>query len=306
MKRYQQTKHALGSDVILTLVVAGDLQPQELFDDLWQTIDAFEQRFSRFLTTSELTRFNHGAGARQQVSAPFHDILLAARQQASRTDGLYNPLILPALQHAGYKGSWPTPEAVVKSLDYSERKTAPWDAIQIGDTWAEIPEDTALDFGGIGKGYLLDELGLKLQTLPGYWLSLGGDILCAGTDAVGQQWSVGVQSALQTDQSVMTLIVRDASMAIATSGTTKRKGTSKEGSWHHLIDPRTGKPASTDIATATVCTRHATDADILAKCLVLVGSDQAERFIRDHSIDNALWQTEDGTLKKVGTLWSTP
>lgn len=309
MKRYQEAKRALGSDVLLTAVLADDVDPRAIFEVLWQKIDRFEQRFSRFLATSELTSFNHSAGKRQQVSTEFLDLLAASKSLAEKTSGLYNPFILPALQQAGYKGSWPHPEIVEAAVNYERRNFATWTEIKLGENWAQIPQGTALDFGGIGKGYLLDELAacLHAQRVKHFWLSLGGDILCSGYDLDGAAWQIAVQSAVEVSRNITTVIGDGDLFAVATSGVTKRKGETIDGTWHHLIDPRTGKPASTDILTTTVVTDKAVEADVFAKCLVIVGNGEAVKLANLLGVRNVFVQYKDsgGTMesKKIGDIW---
>ncbi len=309
MRRYQQTKQALGSAAYLTLVVPTNRQPDDLFADLWRYIDEFEQRFSRFLAISELSACNKAAGSKHMVSPEFRQLLVIARDMSERTGGLYNPFVLPALQRAGYKGSWPYPDEISASLDFAGRQSASWRDIQIGKDWIMIPKNTALDFGGIGKGYLLDELAARLRAraVDSYWLSLGGDIVCAGLDDPGIPWEISIQDAVHENNRVAYVSNQGNDLAVATSGVTKRKGTSAHGAWHHLIDPRTGEPALSDVLTATVCAESATEADVYAKCLVIVGSTETDTFMESVTIRNVLLQqTGSGTtsiVQKKGLVW---
>ena len=219
MERYQQQFQALGSAVLITLVTKKDsAYAQKLFRQINLHIIKFEQQFSRFLTDSELTQFNDRAGV--IVSQSFLRILEVSKDLAESTAGLYNPFILPALQRAGYIVSWPNQGAKKAINDYSNRKTTLIDNLIIGDSWAKIPKDSALDFGGIGKGYLLDELSRMLSNkkLSGYWLSLGGDIICAGCDLDNENWRVAIQDARDVSKIIDYISNQDGNiLAIATS-----------------------------------------------------------------------------------------
>jgi len=301
MQRLQQTRHALGSTAYLTVVFDDHVPSETVFDTLWQQIDAFEQRFSRFLPDSELSGCNRTAGSQQPISAEFRALLVTTQVMAERSQGLYNPFILPALQRAGYRGSWPQPHIRDEALNYENRvAVVDWREMTIGDTWVHIPKNTALDFGGIGKGYLLDRLDetLKALDVAGYWLSLGGDILCSGHDVSGEFWQIGIQHAKRETDTVATVTNHGQKLAVATSGTTKRQGVS---------DPRTGQPAKTNVLTATVSADTATSADVTAKCLVIAGDVSAEATLKAMEEQNALLQIIDGKNPKViqlGTVWS--
>lgn len=296
MERRQHQIHALGSQVYLTLIAHPDFPFDEQFVALQEHIESFEQRFSRFRPDSELTQFNERAGNVTDVSDEFKALLTASKRMSVETNGTYNPFVLPALQQAGYKGSWPSPDKLAGASDFSARKVVPSSELLIMRHAACIPAGTALDFGGIGKGYLLDELVKLLKTADttGYWLSLGGDIACAGFDLDNTPWAVGVQHATDLDSTVATIKNTDGKpLFIATSGVTKRRGYGANGAWHHLIDPRTGKPATTDILTVTVSATSGVDADVFAKTIVINGGDQAKTLEQSDRIQAYVLQYVD-------------
>ena len=296
MPRFQQSQHALGSEVILTLV--GDDEPQigGLFDTLWREIRLFEATFSRFQPDSELTHVNQQAGLQTEVSIEFLRLIQQVKIMVKRSEGLYNPFILPGLQAAGYKGSWPNPAQHDESMDFSARRTVQPEALVVGPNWIKIPAKSALDFGGIGKGYLLDQLSAQLQLakLTGYWLSLGGDLICAGKDTDDKLWRIGLQQADALGEAAYIENSDGTALAVATSGITKRRGSG----WHHIIDPRTAKPAKTDVLTASVALPDGVEADIFAKCLVIIGSQEATGFASRHKIKDFLLQS--GPIENIG------
>lgn len=291
MNYLQQTKHALGSEAQLTLVTSDQDNAAQLLDELWDRIDRFEAKFSRFRAASELSTVNAAAGKRTDVSDAFIRLLRTSIDYSRTTDGLFNPLTLPQLQQAGYIGSWPAPGNFNKDLDYRQRQVANPADIQLGDHWIVLPGNSALDFGGCGKGYLLDALSVYLDSQPlgGYCLSLGGDIICTGLSPQGTPWQIGLQHASQPAHDIRTLVLGGpAKQAMATSGTTKRRGKG----WNHLIDPRTNVPTTSTILSATVVDTSALAADIYAKCLVLVGQDKAKEWATQRAITQAVLQCQ--------------
>lgn len=287
----QQAKHALGSDAVLTVVAASPGQAKTLLRVLWQHIDEFEARFSRFRIDSELSRFNTQAGSEVAVSSEFYNLLVTTRQMNLDTDGAYNPFILPALQQAGYIGSWPETKKADARLDFSSRHIHPISSLVVTKGRATIPADAALDFGGIGKGYLLDKLAdiAHAKHVKGYWFSLGGDIICQGYNEAGEPWRIGIQAAEDPLTAVAYATNGDGGrMAVATSGVTKRRVSKGSGSWHHLIDPRTGLPTDSDILTATVVGPKAVRADVYASCAVLLGSSSAQKFLSQKLVSGLL------------------
>jgi thiamine biosynthesis lipoprotein len=300
MKRLQERRTALGSDCLLTLVVEPERDVTDIFASLWRDIVEFEQRFSRFLETSELSKLNRMSGTKVSISMQFQTLLETCTSMSQLSDSLFSPFILPSLQQAGYIGSWPEPTSFKPDLNYQDRKqVATSSLIELGKGWAKIPNDTALDMGGIGKGYLLDQLAGQLHrsNVSNFWLSLGGDIICSGQDLEEEAWNIGVQAVGGTGRTVkMITNSQKKTLAIATSGTTKRKGSHNSKAWHHIIDPRTGMPAETDIATGTVTAETATWADVAAKCLVILGSEVAIDFCKRHELKACLQLTSGEVL----------
>ncbi len=289
--QYYQESIALGSKTGLSLVSkAPSTKIESLYHELWKAIFLFERRFSRFLPDSELSMFNNNAGLKQTISPEFRDILMATKKIANETGGIYNPFILPALQAAGYRHSRVPGHEQDAVDDHSKKSVASIDRLEVSDNWARIPYGTALDLGGCGKGYLADLLRAKLPNIvTGYWLSFGGDIAVSGHDEHNQPWAITVESADDPLRNIATVSSAKIN-AVATSGTIVHRGKKANRSWHHIIDPRTRRPAKTDVLLSTVCDSSALRADVLASCAVILGSNRGLQFLKDHGVKAALLQ----------------
>lgn len=297
LRELSQTKLALGGNVTIAMVTAMPIdEGDKIFEVLWRQVFTFERQFSRFTPKSELTLFNRLQGVRTNISTEFKDLLTHTKKLSLETDGLFNPFILPLLQKAGYmKSAMPGFENDAK-IDYTGRRLVGVEKLEIGDDWATIPYGTAIDMGGIGKGYLADQLCRTLDGLPiqGYWMSLGGDVATSGKDANGNNLSLNIQSAKNLDEkSVWIVDCPIKYSAAATSGTFRRKNQFSNKSWHHIINPLTLEPVVTDVRLATVCADTATRADVLASCAVILGSKKAPNFLKKHGIKSALLQCVD-------------
>lgn len=302
LKSYSQTTIALGSQT--TFVVVSDATSPtttEIFQKLWQLTFNFERQFSRFLPASELSTFNNTAGIRTPVTTEFHDLLVAARTLSLQTGNLYNPFTLPALQAAGYRHSHVPGYEHDPLDDHSAKTVVAADNLTIGDDWAEIPYGTALDMGGIGKGYLADKLAQALPaTLGGYWLSLGGDIVAAGYNELSQPWHVAIQDAANLEHdSPYSLAAGGSSFGLATSSILNHRGRHNGVDWHHIIDPRTNLPAVSDVRLATVYGTDAMTADVLAKVSIVLGPKTAWKTIQPLGALALLLQYE--TYSKIMT-----
>jgi thiamine biosynthesis lipoprotein len=265
----------------------------------------FEKRCSRFLPGSELSAFNRAAGVRQQVTPEFRDVLAAARRMADDTDGLFNPFVLPALQRAGYRHSLVPGHQDDNSDDVADRRVVAADKLEVGADWARIPYGTAIDLGGCGKGYIGDVLArqaLEVSGLQGFWFAIGGDVISYGKDDQGQPWTIYLQPDPKSDDRIGEVAAPDGGLlAVATSTSLYRRGTHSGKDWHHIIDPRSGQAAESDVTVATICDSSLLKADVLASCAIITGSQELEAWLRPRAVQAAAWLASDSTsLHTIG------
>jgi thiamine biosynthesis lipoprotein len=302
-----QTRIALGSPITLTLATdASVTQMDDFFRQLWLEIFTFEQRFSRFLPASELSQFNRSAGVRLAVSHEFSALLSAAKTMADMTGGLYNPFVLPALQRAGYIKSMVAAHSSDKVDDFTGRSVVAADRLEVGSDWASIPYGTAIDLGGCGKGYAGDLLAAQADKWPevkGYWFSLGGDVIAHGHDENGESWIIQVEDTTHENSIIGECRTSGKhACAVATSSVLRRGGEQGGQRWHHIIDSTTGRPAETDIETASIAAPTLLEADVLATCAVVLGSEAAPDFVAARGASGVLLQRKQAPATFSGNL----
>jgi thiamine biosynthesis lipoprotein len=244
------------------------------------------------MQSSELSQFNRAAGTRAAITPEFRSVLLAAKHMADASGGLFNPFILPALQRAGYRQSMVPEFTNDEQDDHSAKRLVAATALEIGDGWAGIPYGTAIDLGGCGKGFIGDvlaDMADKQDGLSGYWFSIGGDVVTAGCDERGEPWTVYVtphisdisqQSRLASATAPSTSM--DTHFAVATSTVSFRT--------NHIIDPRDGKPANTNIVLVTTCGDMLLEADVFASCAIILGYPKAVSWLKQHVPQGAFLQ----------------
>ncbi len=286
-----QTCEVLGGTAEFRIVTEDSTHVEEAFRDLWTHVFDFEQQFSRFRHESELMKFNEHAGERVEVSSLFRELLCETKHFGEVTRGAFNPFILPGLERAGYTTSMTEGHSTLAT--YATRAIVPVSALEVGETWARIPRDTALDLGGIGKGFLADYLARTLAPCASsFCLSLGGDMSVSGEEPRGP-WTIDVESSIHRDYAIGTYTHPNASsFGIATSGTHRVK---QGRSQAHLIDPRTGMTVETPYRTCTVVARNAVSADVLASCVLIEGVALAQRLFEERLVDAILLQGDSET-----------
>jgi thiamine biosynthesis lipoprotein len=251
---------ALGGDCEIYAV---DLSAERLdWGEAW--VRDKHERLTRFTASSEVSRFNAHPGRWVEVSPLLEGLLRECLRAHDVSNGLVNAAVLPALLAAGYTRTFvegPTP------MTATARPPELPDVLEVHTGTARLRAGAAIDLGGIAKGWLADRLAAELGANS--LVNLGGDLYAHGGGETGDGWPVGIGGE--------TVLLLD--MGAATSGTRKR-------AWgadlHHLIDPRTGEPARTDLAEVSVIARTGADAEILAKTALLLGLAKAPEFLSSH------------------------
>lgn len=290
---------ALGTYVQLTVADATRLdEAQARAHALLADVD---RTCSRFRDDSDLTRANRGSGGWVDVDPLLVAAVEAALGAAHETDGLVDPTLGRSLVALGYdadigevRGRADDPSAVpVPAVPDA------WRAVGVRDGAVLVPFGTALDLGATGKAFASDLVATDLAArgIPCI-VSLGGDIAIgvpadlAGDDGAGPvDWPVSVCE--RPDDPPQQTVYLDRG-GLATSSTLNRR-------WgagvHHLLDPRTGRPATGTWRTVTVTAATAVEANTATTAAVVLGPDAPAWLVqRDLA---ARLVADDGTVTHV-------
>ncbi len=258
---------AMGTDAHV-IVVGGDPQ---LGERAKQRIDELEQRWSRFIATSEVSALNERAGAWVEVSAETQLLVERAIEGWRLSAGRVDPTVLGAVLRAGYDRSFADLPAEGEPI------TSPLligcTDIGVRDGSVRLPAGTGFDPGGIGKGLAADLVSAEVMAAgaDGVCINLGGDLRVRGVPPGGDGWIVAIEHPSKREP-LARVGVRDG--AVATSTTLERTWRSGGEARHHLIDPVTGEPSTTDIELVTAIAGDGWVAEVLAKAVLLRGSDR--------------------------------
>jgi thiamine biosynthesis lipoprotein len=223
-------------------------------------------RLSRFDPDSELSRLN----ADPRIEVPASDLLCrlagAVHWAGDASRGLVDATGLDAVEAAGYRGHW-DPSRGARTLDWMPGASGPlpgaWRCVGTVGGAVVRPRGVRLDSGGLAKGLVADEIAALLGDCDDWAIDCGGDLRVGGR--LARLRTVEVRDPVDEGGVVHRLTVRRS--AIATSGVTRRR-------WrggHHLIDPRTGRPADTGVVQATALAPTGLEAEVRAKAALLAG-----------------------------------
>jgi thiamine biosynthesis lipoprotein len=264
-------------------------------------LDRLDRLCSRFREDSELSRANARTGRAQKATPELRAAVEVALAAANETDGLVDPTIGRALRDAGYDRTF---ALVRRRGGWTIRPAQPPQArhgvvVDNEQQALEIPHGVELDLGATAKAQEADDAAHELATVfrTGVLVSLGGDIAVAGAWP-GDGWCVRIADDHAAPHDVGGPLVSLQTGGLATSGTTVRRWPTSTGEAHHLIDPRTGRPAETPWRTVSVAASSCLAANIAATAAVVLG-DVAPDWLSSRSV-HARLVTRAGAVRYVG------
>ena len=289
-------------EVAVVAVSSRRREAESALQGVEQLFRAAEATLSRFRLDSELTALNAATGEPFRASPLLFSAVTAAVEASRATNGLFDPTVLGMLIAAGYDRSFEL-LSEEREVEASPLGTAAvWSDIQLDPATATIvlPAGCGLDLGGIGKGWTVDRAVESLSAFPNFAIDAGGDIAVGGRQSDGSLWNIGVEDPLGIDRDVLQLELTDC--AIATSTVAHRRWRFGDRGQHHLIDPRTGRPARSGILAATVIARSVAQAETLAKAALLLGPTAGVHFLDGMDDVEGLAVLDGGYVQRTAGL----
>jgi len=271
----------------------------------------WEASLSRFRDDSELGALNRADGKPMQVSRTMWQVIEAALDAARKSEGLVTPTLLDAVKAAGYdRGFDSLTTSGVSANTMALKPVGDWRAIErdANTRTVRLPRGMQLDFGGVAKGWAADQAARRLSAVAPALVDAGGDIAMSDAMANGDAWPIAIADPLNPEADLDLLMVSHG--GVATSGRDYRRW-QRDGKWqHHIIDPRTGAPAETDVLTATVVAPTTVEAEVAAKIALILGSQRGLQWIEARSKLAGLLVLEDGQVVRSrrldGYAWTEP
>ncbi len=267
---------------------------KKLLEEIQHCADEFNQRYSRFVTSSWV--MNLRAGQTYDLSEQDLSLFTLYEQLNDLSGGLFTPLIGQLLSQAGYDAEYSLQVGSITAIpDYAQ-------VVERRGRQLHVFQDTTLDFGAAGKGYLVDLLGALCERrgIHNYLVDGSGDMRHRQSGDVELGISkkseisgirVGLEHPLDQQQAIG--VVQLSNQSIAGSASNRRKW----GEWHHIVNPRQRMPVREIVATWVIVDQDQSYptmvADALATALFLVEPKQlAAHFPFDYVIYH-----QDGTVK---------
>jgi len=254
---------------------ATTVQVLDAIEEAFGEFDRIVKKYTRFNENSELSNLNRQPEKWVEVSDEFFWLIEYMLKLAKKTHGAFDPTIIDFLEVYGYDKNYdfskldnPELDNLVKKIA-SERKS--WEDIEMNKKTKEVKlaKNQKIDLGGVGKGYAIDCAFEKLKKVSdNFLIDAGGDMRASGVNEKGELWKVGMKDKKFGVEELIGYIELD-NEALACSGSWSRQ----VKQFHHLIDPKTGKPKNT-LRTIFVQAKDGITSDSWATALFVLGDEE--------------------------------
>lgn len=269
-------------DGIPTLVRFTPADPR-LAAQIWAYFQRIDAVFNDYRPDSEVGRLNGAVKpGRFAVSADMRDALDLARTGFQLSGGTFDITVRPLRQlwREAQKTGVPPDEAQLAAA----RRAAGFDKIALEGQAVRLAAGIELDFGGVIKGFAVDHaVGLLRQHgVQAALIQMGGETATFGMSARGRPHIIGVRHPDQTATVWTRLIDPGTGLSGSTSGNYERPTVIAGKTFYHIVDPRTGRPANTDVLSASVVFPTVGKnglADALTKAVVLLPVAESLRIV---------------------------
>jgi FAD:protein FMN transferase len=265
-------------------------------------IDRWAAHLSRHSDLSDLSALNADPRSAVDVRPTLAAALLAGLVAADASEGFTDITLLDSRLLAEGVGDsvGRTPASRLTEWQIRSGKR--------GSAVVNRPPGLRFDLGGVGKGWLADRALHLMSGWPSVVVDADGDL--AIRCAPGKFWEIGIDDPRESDSQIATLYLKVPSRGepgrwgVATSGISIHRWNVDGVTTHHLIDPRTGRPAETDVVQATVIAGSALRAEALAKAAVIAGRDDGFALLERAHVAGAVLLTTSGDVLALPTTLS--
>ena len=270
----------MGTRAELTLEIADEQGARAAAEEARTELARIEALMSEWRPETPISKVNAAAGKEAvAVPAELYEVIARALELARLSDGAFDP------SWAAMRGIWKFGDAqdgTVPDAAAIEAKRALVDYRKVTldpkahTVFLQRP-GMALGLGGIAKGYAVDRVValLRARGLTAFTVKVGGDLFAAGKKGGTAPWRVGVRDPRDAAKIFAVLELTDASFS--TSGDYERSFVKDGIRYHHIIDPRTGRPATASRSVTARCP-SAYLADSVTKPVFILGPERGIPF----------------------------
>ena len=259
-------------DTVMSLKIWGGEDSQTACRE---ALYALQNTWSATHEDSLISRLNRGEAA--ELTEEERSLLNAVEALSARTGGAFDPRLGALCEAWGF---------------YGQNYRVP-DARQIAGALAQSKWDMGASIKGYAGNVLVDIL--EKTGAQRAVLNMGGNVQTFGQKEDGSPWLVAVQDP-RGGSGYVCLISVTGTCAVVTSGDYQRYFEENGVRYHHILDPGTGYPADSGLASVTVICKDGLTADALSTALFVMGLEEGSRFWRESEDFEAVFIRKDGSI----------
>lgn len=275
---------ALGTTAEITTLDAASLS--DAIDVLERELDAIDRACSRFRADSEVSRLVGSGGQWMPASRLLRQALAAGVDAAAATGGAVDPTVGASMRALGWDADFRVVVSRREPVRIELVPAADWQRIEIDDERGRVrvPAGVLVDLGATAKALAADRAAAAAFRATGssVLVNLGGDIAVAGPAPAGG-WPILVTDDHRAPSLADGQTVAIAAGGLATSSTTVRRWRTTDGITHHILDPRTGRPAAEVWRTVSVAASTCVGANTASTAAIVLGED-APRWLESAGV----------------------
>ncbi len=280
--------------ISITLYGGGD---REILNECIELCEKYDKMLSRTREDSELYRVNTelSQSGRAYASEELCTLIRDALQVGDISGGAFDITIGAVSSLWNFAASEP---ALPDDRDIKDAlNTVSYSSVSVTGNLITARRGTILDLGAIAKGYIADRLKEYLISNGVFHaiVNLGGNVLCVGSNADGEPFRIGVKKPFSQNGEISAVLEIDDQSAV-TSGAYERYFILDNVLYHHILDPKTGYPARSDIQSVTVISEQSELGDALSTTCFILGLDKALELINEMEGVYAMFINDKGDV----------
>lgn len=273
-----------------------DRHKEEVLESSMELCRELEQKFSRSVETSEVSRLNQAEGAFVEVSEDTLLLIEKGIEYGKLSGGAFDITVYPA------SSLWDFKSETKKLPKPGELKAAAarigYENIEIKGQSVALKNGCELDLGGIAKGFIADRVKEYLLScgVKHALINLGGNVLTVGTRLDGSPWKIGIQKPFK-DRNEVAGVMEINDLSVVSSGVYERCFELDGKLYHHILDPETGFPAENELTSVTVISEKSVDGDGLSTACFVLGLEEGRALIESIEGTEAVFITKEGKIE---------
>ena len=275
---------------------------ENLKSDIEDVMQQVDNSLSPFNKSSVITAINNNTSTK--ADKYLTEVFTLAQTVNKETDGAFDITVAPLVNAWGFgfrSGTRPTDTQTDSLLAIVGQEKV---TLKDGEIIKSDPR-IMLDCSAIAKGFGVDKVAefLAGKGIENFLVEIGGEISARGKNSRGTEWNIGVTKPVDDSLSINQenqAVLQITNKAMATSGNYRNFYYEGGKKYAHTINPHTGKPAQSDILSATVIAQTCAVADAYATAFMVLGSEKAKEILKKHPelqaylilSDNSVWQSK--------------